>query len=424
MESLGIIVLGYGTADFPSFWLRSSGHPLDWSVPDAPAVAAIMESREELEVCSAIVVANPLTIDEQLDPTQHDVVLEEALRRVEEKGIVGKDVTPFLLESIVELTGGESLEVNLRIAENNIRLAAEIATAWSAIVSRVLVVGDLVDDISVRVLDDVTEASDTNAEIRLRPGGSAGNVAAWLGHLGVDAIFCGRVGADAVDRHTRALAEHGVEANVAGDPGTTATIVLQLDREGERTMFVDRGANRGLVPRTCRPRRGTTSPGCTSPGTPSSTPPPGRWRWSCWPRRVGAVLGSASTRVRWRSCAPPAVAVFLGWIDGADVIFPNLDEARVLVGSTGPQIDLEALAARFPHVVVTLGSMGAAYLSGTERTQITAPRIDVIDTTGAGDAFAAGFLARWIEGATPEEALEGGRAAAEKCVAHLGARPT
>jgi pseudouridylate synthase len=133
MESLGITVLGYGTADFPSFWLRSSGHPLDWSVPDAAAVAAVMESREQLEVCSAIVVANPLPADEQLDPGQHDTVLEEALRRVEEKGIVGKDVTPFLLETIVELTGGESLEVNLRIAENNIRLAAEIATAWSAL---------------------------------------------------------------------------------------------------------------------------------------------------------------------------------------------------------------------------------------------------------------------------------------------------
>jgi pseudouridine-5'-phosphate glycosidase len=131
MESLGIIVLGYGTAEFPGFWLRSSGHPLDWSVPDAAAVASVMESREELEVCSAIVVANPLPIDEQLDPGKHDAALEEALRRAEEKGIVGKEVTPFLLESIVELTGGESLEVNLRIAENNVRLAAEIATAWS-----------------------------------------------------------------------------------------------------------------------------------------------------------------------------------------------------------------------------------------------------------------------------------------------------
>jgi sugar/nucleoside kinase (ribokinase family) len=290
-------------------------------------------------------------------------------------------------------------------------------------VSRVLVVGDLVDDISVRVLDDVTEASDTNAEIRVRPGGSAGNVAAWLGHLGVDATFCGRVGVDAVDRHARALAELGVEAHVAGDPGTTATIVLQLDREGERTMFVDRGANRGLVP---------------------DDVPDAAWHEVEWLHLTGYTFFDPSTRpvavellaeARRRgarvSVDPSSVAflraaggaVFLGWIDGADVIFPNLDEARALVGSTGPQIDLEALTVRFPHVVVTLGSMGAAYLSGTERTQITAPRIDVIDTTGAGDAFAAGFLARWVEGATPEEALDGGRAAAETCVAHLGARP-
>jgi len=285
------------------------------------------------------------------------------------------------------------------------------------------VVGDLVDDISVRVLDDVTEASDTNAEIRLRPGGSAGNVAAWLGHLGVDTTFCGRVGADAVDRHARALADHGVEAHVAGDPGTTATIVLQLDREGERTMFVDRGANRGLV---------------------ADDISADAWHDVTWLHLTGYTFFDPSTRpvavellaeARRRgarvSVDPSSVAFlrsaggadFLGWIDGADVIFPNLDEARVLVGSTGPQIDLDALAVRFPHVVVTLGSMGAAYLGGTERAQITAPRIDVVDTTGAGDAFAAGFLARWVDGATPEEALDGGRAAAETCVAHLGARP-
>ncbi|MGH3458521.1 pseudouridine-5'-phosphate glycosidase [Aeromicrobium sp.] len=131
MESLGITVVGYGTDEFPSFWLRSSGHTLDWSVPDAAAVAAIMESREQLELSSALVVANPLSLDDQLDPATHDRVLEEALRRAEEKQVGGKNLTPFLLETIVSLTDGESLEVNLRIAENNIRLAAEIATAWS-----------------------------------------------------------------------------------------------------------------------------------------------------------------------------------------------------------------------------------------------------------------------------------------------------
>lgn len=285
-------------------------------------------------------------------------------------------------------------------------------------------VGDLVDDISVRALDDVTAASDTNAEIRLRPGGSAGNVAAWLGHLGADVVFCGRVGADAVERHAGALAECGVEAHVTGDRDrTTATIVLQIDREGERTMFVDRGANSGLV---------------------AEDVPAESWRDVIWLHLTGYSFFDAATRpvaleivaeARRRevgvSVDPSSVAflravgveAFLGWIDGVDVVLPNLDEARVLVSPTGPQIDLDALAARFPHVVVTLGSMGAAYLGVAGRTQVTAPRVDVVDTTGAGDAFAAGFLSRWVDGAASEDALESGRTAAETCVAHLGARP-
>ncbi len=133
LETLGVTVLGYGTDEFPSFWLRSSGEPLDWTVPDGAAVAAVMEAREQLELCSAIVVANPLSTDDQLDPDVHDRALAEALRRAEEKQVEGKEVTPFLLSTIVELTGGDSLAVNLRIVENNIRVAAEIATAWSAL---------------------------------------------------------------------------------------------------------------------------------------------------------------------------------------------------------------------------------------------------------------------------------------------------
>jgi pseudouridine-5'-phosphate glycosidase len=131
LETFGVTVVGYQTEYFPNFYSRSSGRRLDWSVPDARAVAAIMESREQLELCSALVVANPVSIEDELDPIEHHRALEEALRRAEEKQITGKDVTPFVLESMVELTGGQSLEVNLRIAEANIRLAAEIATAWS-----------------------------------------------------------------------------------------------------------------------------------------------------------------------------------------------------------------------------------------------------------------------------------------------------
>jgi pseudouridine-5'-phosphate glycosidase len=131
LESLGVIVLGYGTGQFPSFWLTDSGHELDWSVPDAAAVADVMAARDALGQPAAILVANPLPVADQLDPAVHDQALTDALRMADEQGLSGKDVTPFLLLTIVELTGGRSLAVNLKIAENNIRVAGEIALSWT-----------------------------------------------------------------------------------------------------------------------------------------------------------------------------------------------------------------------------------------------------------------------------------------------------
>ncbi len=132
LESLSVVVLGFGTDTFPSFWLTDSGEQLDWSVPDAAAVADVMASRDALGQRAAILVANPLPVSEQLDPTVHDRALTDALRMAAEEGLSGKEVTPFLLLKIVELTGGESLAVNLKIAENNIRVAGEIARSWAA----------------------------------------------------------------------------------------------------------------------------------------------------------------------------------------------------------------------------------------------------------------------------------------------------
>ena len=131
LESMSVPVLGYRTDEFPSFWLTTSGHHLDWSVPDADAVAEVMRLRDALGQRSGILVANPLPLEQQLDPVVHDRALTEALARAEEKGLSGKEVTPFLLMSIVEITGGESLRVNLDIARNNIRVAGDIAIAWS-----------------------------------------------------------------------------------------------------------------------------------------------------------------------------------------------------------------------------------------------------------------------------------------------------
>ncbi len=100
-------------------------------MPDAAGVADVMASRDALGQNAAILVANPLPESEQLDPAVHDKALTEALRMADEQGLSGKEVTPFLLLTIVELTGGKSLAVNLKIAENNIRVAGEIALSWA-----------------------------------------------------------------------------------------------------------------------------------------------------------------------------------------------------------------------------------------------------------------------------------------------------
>ena len=130
LETLSVPVIGYGTTAFPAFWLTDSGFTLDWSAADATEVAAIMKRHDDTGHGQGIVVANPIPREQQWDPSEHDRVLSEAFLAAEQAGVRGKAVTPFLLGYIVEASGGRSLEVNLDLARNNIRVAGEIATAW------------------------------------------------------------------------------------------------------------------------------------------------------------------------------------------------------------------------------------------------------------------------------------------------------
>jgi Uncharacterized enzyme involved in pigment biosynthesis len=132
LESLGVTVLGYRTRRYPGFYLSDSGLEIDWSVDSPEEVAEVMANQDALGVGSAVLVANPLPQDKQLDPDLHDRVLAEGLARAEELGVSGKAVTPFLLDHFQRATGGRSLEVNIDIACNNIALGGQIATAWAA----------------------------------------------------------------------------------------------------------------------------------------------------------------------------------------------------------------------------------------------------------------------------------------------------
>jgi pseudouridylate synthase len=131
LETLGVAVVGFGTSRFPAFWLSDSGQDLDWRADTPEEIAGIMAARDLLGDSSALLVANPLPPDRQLDPALHDRVLDEALAEADSAGVRGKAVSPFLLDYIQRATGGVSVDVNLDIARGNIALAGRIATAWS-----------------------------------------------------------------------------------------------------------------------------------------------------------------------------------------------------------------------------------------------------------------------------------------------------
>ncbi|MFD5242486.1 pseudouridine-5'-phosphate glycosidase [Streptomyces tendae] len=132
LETLGVAVAGYGTDRFPGFYLSDSGHPVDWRLDAPEQVAAVMRAQDALDgPRSALVVANPVPEEEQLDPVLHSRVLAEALRACETEGVTGQAVTPFLLERLVRLTDGASLNANLAAVRGNVRLAARIAAAWT-----------------------------------------------------------------------------------------------------------------------------------------------------------------------------------------------------------------------------------------------------------------------------------------------------
>jgi pseudouridine-5'-phosphate glycosidase len=133
LETLSVPVIGYKTNKFPAFWLTDSGYTLDWYLDSAAEIAAAMKAQDELGHVQGIVVANPIPVEKQWDPNEHDRVLAIAFDAAKKAGVTGKAVTPFLLGFIVEESGGRSLEVNLDLARNNVLVAGEIAKAWAAI---------------------------------------------------------------------------------------------------------------------------------------------------------------------------------------------------------------------------------------------------------------------------------------------------
>lgn len=130
LESKGVPVLGYQTEDFPAFWARQSGHKVDHKLENAGEAARIIALQNALGM-GGVLIANPIPEKDALDAKAIEARIAEAIAAAEKEGVSRKDLTPFLLKRIFELTGGKSLVANIALVENNAAVAAQIAVELS-----------------------------------------------------------------------------------------------------------------------------------------------------------------------------------------------------------------------------------------------------------------------------------------------------
>jgi pseudouridine-5'-phosphate glycosidase len=129
LETFGVTVVGYGTDDFPAFYSRSSGLPVDVRCDTAAEVAAIWRAKQDLGLAGGLLVTVPVPAEDEIPAEEIEPVIEQAVAEANERGLRSAQVTPFLLARIAELSGERSLQANLALLKNNARVAAEIAVA-------------------------------------------------------------------------------------------------------------------------------------------------------------------------------------------------------------------------------------------------------------------------------------------------------
>ncbi len=129
LETKGVPVIGYRTDEMPAFYTRSSGFGVDYRMDEPAEIAAVLDKRRELNIEGGTLIVNPIPEEHSMDKAKIDAVIEAAVEKANRLGIKGKKITPFLLAEIKDVTGGSSLEANIALVYNNVRLAARIAGA-------------------------------------------------------------------------------------------------------------------------------------------------------------------------------------------------------------------------------------------------------------------------------------------------------
>ena len=293
--------------------------------------------------------------------------------------------------------------------------------------AKVLCIGDVMLDVVTKIdvlPSQINYGSDTPAKISTHGGGAAGNVAAWLTRTDARATIVGHVGNDAAG--SALVSEFdalGVRHhNLVVDGAHSGVVVVLVDHTGERTMFPDNGANSGLQIGDLPDLHGFNAVYISgySPLDPLSLP--GIKEMIARIREAGITIYFDPASVGGMKEVP--IDEVKSWLPLMDVILLNEEEACYLAGSTDVEVSLDYLLQQCETVVIKRGSHGAIGKSqGGESVSVPAIPTTVVDTTGAGDSFAAGFISYFATKKDLTRALMAGAEVAAHCVAIVGARP-
>jgi sugar/nucleoside kinase (ribokinase family) len=290
---------------------------------------------------------------------------------------------------------------------------------------RVVCMGQLLADVIAVLHEDLHIGSDTSGNVTIVGGGAGSNVAAWMGSEGEEITLVSRVGNDVMGRALIAdIEDEGVTTAVSIDDHVpTGSVVVLVTADGERSMIPDAGASARI-----------DTNDIAAIGSCDLFYLSGYLLLHEGSRAVAlqalrhAKAGGAKVAVDVASAAPiSAIGADLvsTWFNDVDCLLANVDEATALTGENDPWAAARQLQRLVPTAVVKRGKAGAIAISPTEEAELPAQSgVLVIDTVGAGDSFAAGFLPAWSRGAQLADALTAGTTLAARCIAQLGARPT
>ncbi len=288
---------------------------------------------------------------------------------------------------------------------------------------KILCVGDLALDVISQLKEPINYGNDTASRISSHPGGQAANVATWITRTHSKAQLVARVGNDPVGFALISdLDKYGVEhMNLMHSGRPTGVVVILVDSNGERTMFPDNGANADLEVSDLPPLDDID-------GVYLSGYALLDFRSRDSVLAMIKKIKAAGKPIYFDPTTTGAMKIVsreeaLSWVSLMDGILLNSEEALYLGDAKDVETAEKNLMAYTPLVVIKLGSRGAMAIHNGVAAKVSAVTTSVVDTTGAGDSFAAGFIPKWLETNDLGAALSAGTALAAKCVATVGARP-